>query len=56
MAKKRIQIACAWIFLFVLSIFPSGYTSVYAAAPSLSTDEQWITGLSADMEYITEQA
>lgn len=55
MVKKRTKTVCFWVALFMLlaAVF---HANVYAAAPSLSTDEQWIIGLSQNMEYITDQA
>ena len=44
MVKKRTKTVCFWVALFMLlaAVF---HAHVYAAAPSLSTDEQWIIGL-----------
>lgn len=55
MVKKRTKTVCFWVALFMLlaAVF---HANVYAAAPSLSTDEQWIIGLSQNIEYITDQA
>ena len=55
MAKKRTKTVCFWVALLILlaAVFQS---SVYAATPALSSDEQWIIGLSQNMEYITDRA
>ena len=50
MAKKRTKTVCFWVALLILlaAVFQS---SVYAATPALSSDEQWIIGLSQNMEH-----
>ncbi|MEG0304669.1 MAG: C-type lectin domain-containing protein, partial [Oscillospiraceae bacterium] len=48
--KKTLAGMATLALLFFLPMF-----SVYAAGMSLSADQQWIDGLSANIEYITEE-